>query len=57
MKMKLKKTTYYQHNKIPSIEFDLSAYLNRNIDEALSDLKAKKSALQMALRMVPRTTH
>ncbi|HCE1988594.1 TPA: hypothetical protein NGS96_001188 [Vibrio parahaemolyticus] len=36
------KTTYYQHNKIPSIEFDLSAYLNRNIDEALSDLKAKK---------------
>lgn len=36
------KTIYYQQNKIPSIEFDLSAYLNRSIEEALFDLKANK---------------
>jgi hypothetical protein len=36
------KTAYYQQNQIPSIEFDLSTYLNRNIDEALSDLKANQ---------------
>ncbi|MCL8609902.1 hypothetical protein KUA00_00550 [Proteus mirabilis] len=36
------KTKYYQENKIPSIEFDLSTYLNRSIEEALFDLKTNK---------------
>lgn len=36
------KTAYYQHNKISSIEFDLSSYINRDIEDALSDLKANK---------------
>jgi len=36
------KTAYYRQRKIPSIEYDLSSYLNRNIDEAIADLKANK---------------
>lgn len=36
------KTKYYQENKIPSIEFDLSTYLNRSIEEAFFDLKNNK---------------
>ncbi|MBU1465770.1 MAG: hypothetical protein KJ609_11885 [Gammaproteobacteria bacterium] len=33
------KTKFYQQSKIPSIEFDLSSYLKREISEAVSDLK------------------
>lgn len=36
------KTEFYQHSKIPSIEFDLSSYLKREISEAVIDLKENK---------------
>ncbi|MUK66315.1 hypothetical protein [Aliivibrio fischeri] len=32
------KTAYYQQNKIASIEYDLSSYLSKDIDEAIKDL-------------------
>lgn len=37
-----RKTAYYQQKKIPSLEFDLSTYLNQDIEVALSDLKNNK---------------
>ena len=36
------KTEFYQHSKIPSIEFDLSSYLKREISEAVTDLEENK---------------
>ncbi|MCB5162942.1 hypothetical protein [Marinomonas algarum] len=36
------KTAYYCDNKIPSIEYDLSSYLNLSIDDAIKDLKESK---------------
>lgn len=36
------KTKFYQQSKIPSIEFDLSPYLKREIKEAVSDLNKNK---------------
>ena len=36
------KTDFYRKNCILSIEFDLSSYLNREIDDAIADLKENK---------------
>lgn len=36
------KTEFYRQRQIPSIEFDLSSYLNREISEAVTDLKENK---------------
>jgi len=36
------KTEYYRQNHIPSIEFDLSSYLNGKISDAIIDIKGNK---------------
>jgi hypothetical protein len=36
------KTEFYRQSQTPSIEFDLSSYLNREISEAVTDLKENK---------------
>lgn len=38
----IEKTTYYQQQEIASLEYDLSSYINRDIEDAIDALKANE---------------